>query len=86
MTQRANPRAPRAPKNHRRAFPRTRRQRRFLTDKGRAFKAKLVPLAEEVNRIAASGLSAIVLAAARSVLLAIITHLANAIPVKAGCV
>ncbi len=49
----------------------------FLTDAGRALKAKLVPLAEEVNRIGAAGLSAGDVATARSVLLAIITNLAE---------
>jgi len=49
----------------------------FLTDEGRALKKKLVPLAEEVNRVGAAGLSADDLATARSVLLAIITNLAN---------
>ena len=49
----------------------------FLTEEGRALKKKLVPLAEEVNRIGAGGLSADDLAKARSVLLAIITNLAN---------
>ena len=42
-----------------------------------ALKQKLVPLAEEVNRIGAAGLSADDLATARSVLLAIITNLAD---------
>ena len=49
----------------------------FLTDAGRALKAKLVPMAEEVNRIGAAGLSAADVATARSVLLAIITNLAD---------
>lgn len=49
----------------------------FLTDEGRALKQKLVPLAEEVNRIGAAGLSADDLATARSVLLAMITNLAD---------
>ncbi len=49
----------------------------FLTDEGRDLKKKLVPLAEEVNRIGATGLSADDLATARSVLLGIITNLAN---------
>jgi MarR family transcriptional regulator, organic hydroperoxide resistance regulator len=49
----------------------------FLTVEGRALKNKLVPLAEEVNRIGAAGLSADELATARRVLLAIITNLAN---------
>lgn len=49
----------------------------FLTDEGRALKAKLVPLAEEVNGIGIAGLSPHELATARSVLLAIITNLAG---------
>ena len=49
----------------------------FLTDEGRALKAKLVPLAEEVNGIGIAGLSAHDLATARNVLLAIITNLAS---------
>ena len=49
----------------------------FLTDAGRALKAKLVPMAEEVNRIGAAGLSAADVATARRVLLAIITNLAD---------
>lgn len=48
----------------------------FLTDSGRALKAKLVPLAEEVNRVGVNGLPAEDVAAARRVLLAIITQLA----------
>ena len=49
----------------------------FLTEEGRALKKKLVPLAEDVNRIGAAGLSPDDLATARSVLLAIITNLAD---------
>ena len=49
----------------------------FLTDLGRALKKKLVPLAQEVNRIGATGVSASDVATARAVLLAIITNLAN---------
>ena len=49
----------------------------FLTDVGRALKKKLVPLAEEVNRVGAMGVSASDVATARAVLLAIITNLAN---------
>ena len=49
----------------------------FLTDEGRALKAKLVPLAEEVNRVGIAHLSAQDVATARSVLLAIITNLAG---------
>ena len=48
-----------------------------LTAKGRALKGKLVPLAEEVNRIAVQGVDAAHLAAARSVLLAVIENLAR---------
>jgi DNA-binding MarR family transcriptional regulator len=48
----------------------------YLTPKGRALRRKLVPLAEEVNRIAVNGASASDIAAARRVLLAIIEHLA----------
>jgi DNA-binding MarR family transcriptional regulator len=48
-----------------------------LTPKGRALKEKLVPLAEEVNRIAVEGVAASQLAAARSVLLAVIENLAR---------
>jgi MarR family transcriptional regulator, organic hydroperoxide resistance regulator len=49
----------------------------FLSDEGRALKAKLVPLAEEVNRVAVNGLSTDDVAVARKVLLAIITQLAQ---------
>ena len=49
----------------------------FLTDSGRALKAKLVPLAEEVNRVGVNGLLAEDVAVARRVLLAIITQLAQ---------
>ena len=49
----------------------------FLTGEGRALKAKLVPLAEEVNRIGVAALSANDVATARRVLLAIITNLAD---------
>ena len=49
----------------------------FLTDSGRALKATLVPLAEEVNCVAVAGLPAGDVAAARHVLLAIITRLAQ---------
>ena len=48
-----------------------------LTPKGRALKDKLVPLAEEVNRIAVHGVDAAQLAAARGVLLAVIENLAR---------
>ncbi len=49
----------------------------FLTPKGRALKDKLVPLAEEVNRIAVAGVSQAQIAAARQTLLAIIENLAR---------
>jgi DNA-binding MarR family transcriptional regulator len=49
----------------------------FLTPKGRALKARLVPIAEEVNRIAVSGLDRRDLARTRSHLLAIIENLAR---------
>lgn len=49
----------------------------FLTDEGRALKAKLVPMAEAVNRIGAAGLSPEDVATARGVLLAMITNLAD---------
>lgn len=49
----------------------------FLTDSGRALKAKLVPLAEQVNCLGVAGLSADDVAAARRVLLSIITQLAQ---------
>jgi DNA-binding MarR family transcriptional regulator len=50
----------------------------FLTPKGRALKRKLVPLAEEVNRIAAQGISATDIVVTRAVLLAAIENLARA--------
>ncbi len=46
-----------------------------LTPRGRALKAKLVPLAEEVNRVAVRALPAQDVATARRVLLAIIENL-----------
>lgn len=48
-----------------------------LTPKGRALKQKLVPLAEQVNRVAVSGVEPAQLAAARAVLLAVIENLAR---------
>ena len=48
-----------------------------LTDAGRALKATLVPLAEQVNCLAVGGVSAGDIATARRVLLAIITQLAQ---------
>jgi MarR family transcriptional regulator, organic hydroperoxide resistance regulator len=48
-----------------------------LTPKGRALKAKLVPLAEEVNRIAVAGIAAEDIARMREILLAVIENLAR---------
>ena len=49
----------------------------FLTPKGRALKYKLVPIAEEVNRIAIGGVADEDVAATRRVLLAIIDNMAR---------
>jgi DNA-binding MarR family transcriptional regulator len=49
----------------------------YLTARGRALKEKLVPLAEEVNRLAVDGIGAAELAAARNVLLKVIENLAR---------
>jgi DNA-binding MarR family transcriptional regulator len=49
----------------------------MLTPRGRALKRKLVPLAEEVNRIGVAGVDAKRVDAARNVLIAIIVNLAN---------
>lgn len=49
----------------------------FLTAKGRALKEKLVPLAEDVNRVAVAGLSAQEVARTREILLGIIENLAR---------
>jgi DNA-binding MarR family transcriptional regulator len=49
----------------------------FLTPKGRALKYKLVPIAEEVNRIAVGGVADEDVAATRRVLLAIIDNMAR---------
>ncbi|HEY6380973.1 MAG TPA: MarR family winged helix-turn-helix transcriptional regulator [Pseudolabrys sp.] len=49
----------------------------FLTPKGRALRDKLVPLAEEVNRIAVRGVPAADIATTRALLLAIIENLAR---------
>lgn len=49
----------------------------FLTPKGRDLKSCLVPLAEEVNNIAAEGVAAADIATTRAVLLAIIENLAR---------
>jgi DNA-binding MarR family transcriptional regulator len=48
----------------------------FLTPKGRALKAKLVPLAEDVNEVALRGVTTADVAAARRTLLALIANLA----------
>ena len=49
----------------------------FLTSRGRALKEKLVPLAEEVNRVAVAGLNPADVAKARQLLLAVIENLAR---------
>jgi len=49
----------------------------FLTPKGRALKAKLVPLAEDVNRVAARSIAAGDIATTRRTLLAVIENLAR---------
>jgi DNA-binding MarR family transcriptional regulator len=49
----------------------------FLTPKGRALKYKLVPIAEQVNRIAVDGISNEEVVATRRVLLAIIDNMAR---------
>lgn len=49
----------------------------FLTPKGRALKAKLVPVAEEVNRVAVAGLKRDDVARTRAHLLTIIENLAR---------
>ncbi len=48
----------------------------YLTPKGRALKAKLVPLAEDVNEVALRGVASAEVAATRRVLLALIENLA----------
>ena len=48
-----------------------------LTPKGRALKRKLVPLAEEVNRIAVEGLDAAEVTRTRNALLAVLENLAR---------
>lgn len=58
------------PENRRKVFV-------HLTPKGRLLKQKLVPLAEEVNRIAVAGVKPEQVAAARETLLAIIENLAR---------
>ena len=54
----------------------------YLTRKGRALEAKLVPLAEEVNRIAVRGASAGDVTATRRTLLAVIDNLSRSSPRK----
>lgn len=49
----------------------------FLTPKGRALKDKLVPLAEDVNRVAARGVPEADIAVTRRALLAVIENLAR---------
>ena len=49
----------------------------FLTPKSRALKDRLVPIAEDVNRIAVEGVAAEHIAATRAVLLAIIENMAR---------
>ena len=49
----------------------------YLTAKGKALKRKLVPLAEEVNRLSVQGVGDADVATARSVLLAILGNLAE---------
>jgi DNA-binding MarR family transcriptional regulator len=49
----------------------------FLTPKGRALRAALVPLAEEVNRLAVAGIPVADVAVTRTTLLAMIENLAG---------
>jgi DNA-binding MarR family transcriptional regulator len=49
----------------------------YLTPKGRALKSKLVPVAEEVNRVALQGISTADIATTRRTLLAMIENLAR---------
>lgn len=49
----------------------------FLTQKGRALKEKLVPLAEDVNRVAVAGLDPADVSRTRQLLLAVIENLAR---------
>ncbi len=53
-----------------------------LTPKGRALKSRLVPLAEDVNRIAVRGQKPAEVASAKRVLLAIIVNLAGDTPAR----
>jgi DNA-binding MarR family transcriptional regulator len=48
-----------------------------LTRRGRSLKRKLVPLAEEVNRIGVAGIDPVEVATTRAVLIAIIANLAR---------
>ncbi len=60
----------------RRPVPGDRRKRRvFLTARGRSLEAKLVPLAKDVNAIAARGVPAADVAATRRTLLALYANL-----------
>jgi MarR family transcriptional regulator, organic hydroperoxide resistance regulator len=62
----------------RRRNPQSRKEMQvFLTPQGRALRAKLVPLAEEVNDVALRGVSAGEIAATRRTLLALIHNLAE---------
>jgi len=49
----------------------------FLTAKGRALERKLVPLAEEINRLAVAGVPAREVSATRRTLLAVLANLAR---------
>ena len=49
----------------------------YLTPKGRALRGKLIPLAEEVNRVSVGGVSAADVATTRRVLLAMLNNLAG---------
>ena len=49
----------------------------FLTPRGRALKAKLVPLAEDVNRVAVTGFPAAEISRTREILIAVIENLAR---------
>lgn len=60
-----------------------RKRQVFLTARGRALEAKLVPLAEAVNAVAVRGLSASDVAKTRRTLLALLDHL-NADAVRPG--
>jgi len=56
----------------------------FLTAKGRALKDKLVPLAEDVNRVAVAGIAPADIALVRRVLLELIENLAREEPEPGG--